>query len=366
MGSEFTIRELNEEDFFDPLLLSPSAPFTQSDEYRKWQKGLEREVKRFLIEQGGLVLGFFQTIKFELPFGKSYIYSPYGPILKINTLDSNGRNELLSYLKKYLLELYRHSNVVFVRLDFTLTSENKNISSGDADYFHHSQKYFKRAPKSTYLGAYFQPRQEWFLDITPPEGNLLKAAHEKTRYLIGLAGRKGIETEIVESNFKNYFEQFYSLLSGTAERNGFSLHPKTYYEHIFGCIEKNPINPDFRFQAYLSIAKYDGEILVMNLIVRYGNVAHFIFGGSSDAHRNLSPSHLAQWAAIVHAKKIGAKSYNFGGISADDGTHKSWDGLSSFKKKFGGHAVSHEHTYDLVIKRFWYTLYVFRKVLKSR
>lgn len=359
MSDTFIFTELGEKENFAPLSISNDSPFTQSREYGEWQKGLGREIKRFLIKnKNAEIVGFFQLIKFGLPFGKNILYSPYGPVisnLSDKASDSpESFSKLLSELKKYLVNLYGNKNTVFIKLDFSLTNK-----TGSTEIF---KKYFKKPPKSTFHAAYMQPRAEWYLDLENSEENLLKKMHEKTRYVINLAARKGIVTEIIETDFKKYFEKFYSLLKETADRNKFYLHPKKYYKSIFDEIEKNGL-------AFLSIAKYEDKILVINLVKKYGDVAHFIFGGSSSDQRNLSPSHRAHWAAIVHAKKIGCKSYNFGGVTEEsagsEGKREDLASLSSFKKKFGGHSMLHTHCYDLILKPSWYYLYVLRKILKS-
>jgi lipid II:glycine glycyltransferase (peptidoglycan interpeptide bridge formation enzyme) len=372
MSDTFTFTELGDEEFFDPLSISNSAPFPQSAEFKKWQQGLGREVRRFLIKCDGEIFGFFQTIKYELPFGKSFVYSPYGPVIRATSPEL--LSKFLPEFKKYLLNIYRESNVVFIKLDFSLISDSqggggKNENEKTVEIF---RRHFKNPPKSTLHSAYLQPRAEWYLDITDPEDALLKRMHEKTRYLINLSKRKCIQTEIIEKDFKNHFENFYSLLKETAQRNGFSLHPKKYYENIFDRVDKSHNEKDA--STFISIAKYENKILVMNLVVKYSDTAHFIFGGSSNEHRNISPSHAAHWAAILHAKKIGAKNYNFGGISVEaseiiDGNNAKGakqdhlSSLTSFKKKFGGCTVLHEHCYDLVIKPMWYYVYVLRKII---
>lgn len=359
MNDSFNFTELRENEHFDPLSISSAAPFPQSAEFKAWQQSLGREVKRFLIKFGDEILGFFQTIQYELPFGKSFVYAPYGPFIK--GIYPETLPQLLLELKNFLLKTCGARNIVFIRLDFSLNTGNNSETTGALS------RYFKRAPKSTFHSAYLQPRTEWFLDITNAEDALLKRMHEKTRYLINLSARKGIRTEIIEKDFKSYFENFYSLLKETADRNGFFLHPKKYYENIFDEIEEN--QKKGISDAFLSVARYENKILVMNLVIKYGDTAHFIFGGSSNEHRNISPSHAAHWAGILHAKKIGAKNYNFGGISEvanESGTKQDHlSSLTSFKKKFGGRAVLHKHCYDLVIKPFWYHLYISRKIVKN-
>lgn len=76
------------------------------------------------------------------------------------------------------------------------------------------------------------------------------------------------------------------------------------------------------------------------------------------------PTYLAQWKAIVYAKDKGYAYYNFGGITTDT-IYKGWEGLTLFKKKFGGREVKHSSFFDVVGSPLWYRLYTIRKWVKK-
>ncbi|MDP3004525.1 MAG: peptidoglycan bridge formation glycyltransferase FemA/FemB family protein, partial [Candidatus Azambacteria bacterium] len=162
--------------------------------------------------------------------------------------------------------------------------------------------------------------------------------------------------EIIENNFEKYFEDFYSLMERTAKRNDFKLHPEVYYKNILGNCEENK-------NTFLVLAKYDDKILAINLILLFGETAYFVFGGSSDEYKNLMAPHLSHWRGIIEAKNRGYKFYNFGGISSGDehDEYKDWEGISRFKKGFGGRLLEYSDSYDLAIKPFWHWLYILRK-----
>ena len=337
----YQLQELKETDLFDPTTINRDAPFTQANFYGDWQKNLGRRARRFLVLDGQDKIAYFQIIKYSVPFDKSYLYIPYGPVIKDNSED------LLIFLQKNLKEIAKSEKSVFVRLDFTPCQANELLS-----------RFFKKAPQYTYHSAYFQPRYEWLLNLGTSEEELLKEMHDNTRYSIRLAERKEIKTEIVTENFEKYFEDFYRLMSCTAERNKFALHPKAYYECIFQNLNKAE-------NSYLSVAKYKDKILVINLIVIFGKTAAYVFSCSNNEERNRAPSYQALWKAILHAKKLNMRYFNFGGISNGDPLYKSWEGLTSFKKKFGGKEARHSDFFDLVINPFWYQLYILRKRIKN-
>lgn len=336
----FIIKALNDKEHFDPSTLSQHVPFTQADVYGLWQKNLGREVKRFLISDNSGPVAYFQILRLPLVFGKTYLYVPLGPVIK------NVSEPLLVFLKQELQKIAHKENAVFTRLDFS-----PRIASDVAS------KFFTKSPLCTYHSAYFQPRVEWFLKLDKTENEILMAMHEKTRYSIRLAERKQITSEIVTENFEKYFDIFYQLMSDTAKRNNFNLHSKEYYQNVFAGLDSE--------NAYISVAKFGEKVLAIDLVIVFSGVANYVFGGSSAEERNRMPTYLAQWRAVCHAKKLGCDFYSFGAISAEADIHKSWDGITAFKKKFGGEAVVRSDFFDVVASPFWYYMYNLRRYFKS-
>lgn len=337
---EFRIIPPNEA--FDPSTISVDAPFMQERMYGEWQENLGRTTFRFIVTKNGKPVAYIQLIEYPLIGDKKYLYAPYGPVV------SEFSNDVLSALKEKLIAVARDRNAVFVRLDFTPAVHDHNKIT-------QLNKFFKHASLYTYHSAYFQPRAEWFLELNKSEEDIYKDIHEKNRYSIRLAGRKGVTTEIISAGFPNYFSDFYKLMKETAERNSFSLHQKEYYENIFGTLKPE--------HAYLVLAKYQGVILTVDLIIYYGKMANYVFAGSSDEHRNLGITHIAQWEAIKYAKKLGCTEYSFGGVSSGN-LYKGWEGLTRFKTRFGGYEFRHSDFYDIVGQSFWYYLYNLRKLAK--
>ncbi len=337
----YNFQELNDDDLLDPFSLS-NPSFTQAKFYGDWQKKLKRTVRRFVaLRDKDEISTYFQLIKYPLPFGKSYLYTPYGPRI------ADTSKEFLLELKEKLLAIAKEENAIFVRLDFTPTISNKILS-----------EIFTEAPAYTYHSAYFQPRTEWVLKLEPSIETLLKKMHKNTRYSIRVAETKNVTTEIVTNNFEQYFETFYILMQETATRNKFGLHPKEYYKNIFNSLSTIP-------NSYLSIARFGETILTINLIIIYGKVANYVFAGTSTKERDRMPASGALWRAICFAKEIGCTDFNFGAVTSEEDTNHSWDGLSLFKKRFGGEELKHSDFFDAVLSPFWYHLYNLRKRIRN-
>ncbi len=350
----FEICEIKNKGEYLLLSISKNASFVQAWFYGEWQEMMGRKARRFEVKKDSEIIGFFQIVRYPLPFNQSLLYIPHAPVLSNPPTGGEGGaiNIFLKEFRDKLLEIAKEENAIFARFD--LYFHNWNYGS-----IENLNKYFKKVPGYAYHSFYFQPKYEWILNLDKPENELLGNMHPKNRYNIRLAEKKGINIEIISENFKKYFEEFYSLMETTAKRNNFRLHPKIYYQNIFKNCEENK-------NVFLILAKYDNKILAINLILLFGETAYFVFGGASDEFKNLMAPHLAHWQGILEAKCRNCKFYNFGAVdsgkfSAQGGPVSGWEGISRFKKGFGGQLLEYSDSYDLVLRPFWYWLYNLRK-----
>lgn len=357
----FKFREIKSENEYKLLELKRDTPFTQAWFFGEWQKTMGRKVRRFEIRNNTEIFGFFQTIIYNLVFSNNFIYIPHGPLLRASFVPQNGatkteqgcvgQDDFLKEFRKKLIEIGKEENAIFVRFDFYLhTSKYGGMEKLD--------QYFKKVPLYAYHSSYFQPKYEWTLDLNKTENEIINAMHPKNRYNIRLSEKKGVKIEIIKNNFEKYFEEFYGLLKETAGRDNFNLHPKGYYQSVFKTLSSN--------NAFLAVAHYGNNTLLINLILLYEKTAYFLFGGSSDKLQNLMFSHLAQWETIKEAKKQEMKIYNFGGVQGGGGSYEKYEGISVFKKRFGGEIFEYSDSYDIVLKKFLYYFYNLKKMILGK
>ena len=328
------IKEVQNSSEYNPLLIDKNAPFTQAWFYGEWQEAMGRKVRRFEMRDNSETVGFFQAIKYPLPFGKNILYIPHASLLRQGY---EGQAEFLKVFRNKLIEIAKEENAIFVRFDSTFC---------DCEYF-------KKVPLYAYHSVYFQPKYEWILALDKPESELLSDMPKDSRYDIRYAENKGVRIEIFESNLVNHLEIFYNLMEKTARRGSFNLHPKEYYKNVLVNCEKNN-------NAFFIAAKNNNDIIAMNFVLIFGETAYVVFGGYDDRFKHLRAPRLVYWKGIIAAKNRGCKFYNFGGVSSGD-SYGSYDGISEFKKGFGGKMLEHPDSYDLVIEPFWRWLYNLRK-----
>ncbi|HID86706.1 MAG TPA: peptidoglycan bridge formation glycyltransferase FemA/FemB family protein [Anaerolineae bacterium] len=295
---------------------------------------------RLLIEEeqaGSNIVAGAQLLFRPLPLG-SLAYVPRGPVA-----DPSDR-DLLAFLLSALHRVARQERAIFLKLEPPWEDD----PSLDAFLRAHG---FRPSPQT------IQPRTTLLLDLTADLDELLARMKPKTRYNIRLAKRKGV---VVREGSEEDLSIFYRLLQVTSQRDGFAIHTREYYEEAW-----HRFAP--RGMARLLVASYRGEILAGLMAFALGRTAWYLYGASSDRHRNLMPNHLLQWEAIQWAKARGCTTYDLWGIpdevgralargeEPEQGTGGLW-GVYRFKRGFGGRVARTLGAYDAVYQPVLYWL----------
>lgn len=343
---EYRVEFLADDASFDPLSLCLDALFTQSDLYYRWQLAAGKAAKRFLVKDGSKIVAYIQCFFTPVRFlgGRGYWYAPYGPVCAVDADRLRIAKAIASAFST--LDPGSTSPAAFFRLDFfpaVLNGATSDVAPAPCPRF--------------LMDGSLQPRSEWLLSLAPSQEELLAGMHSKARYSIQYAQRKAVAVRIVSEGCIEHFETFCRLMRQTAQRDGFAPHPDAYYQALFSQLEVTK-------QGFLAIGTCSGEIISMAVVIGYGKTATYVFGASSDAHRNVSASALVQWISILEAKRLGYPEYNFGGVSSARFPMKAWHGITTFKQRFGGHEQTHSPISDVVLRPFWYGLFIARKWAK--
>jgi len=323
--------EIVDQKKWDEFVSANGGQFLQSWDWSELQKSLGKKIWRLGVEENNQLQATSLIIKNNLPFGKSYLYSPRGPLFIDSPSPAKGRdgvglfNQLLNEIKL----IAKTEKSIFYRLEPLIQIPNT--------------KYQITNPT--------QPHQTLILDLTPSEDQLLSSFHQKTRYNINLAQKKGIT--IYQGTTENDFEIFWRLLQQTYTKQNIKTHSKEYYKKIL-----NFQFPISNFKVKLYIAKYEDKPIAANLMYYFTNTATYAHGGSDYNYRNLMAPHLLQWRQISDAKNAGYKYYDFWGFDEN-----KWPGVSRFKAGFSGQIKKYSGTFDLVFDKTWYQLYRLSKLI---
>jgi len=201
-----------------------------------------------------------------------------------------------------------------------------------------------------------QPRRTILVDLDAEPETLLKRMKQKTRYNIRLAARRGV---IVRAGNETDLPDFYKLMETTASRDGFGIHSHAYYQTAHRLFVPSGY-------GHLLLAEYQGQLLAGLVVFALGNTACYMYGASSDEGRNLMPTYLLQWEAMLWARAQGCHLYDLWGVPDEEEatleaqfTHRSdglW-GVYRFKRGFGGRLVRTLGAWDLVYASGRYRLY---------
>lgn len=175
------------------------------------------------------------------------------------------------------------------------------------------------------------------VDLCPDEDAILARMKPKWRYNIRLGGRKAA---IIRCGPERLAD-FYALLEETARRDHIRIHNPAYYRTLFDLAAAAP-----PIAVSLYLAEYESAPVAGIVTLFRGKEAVYLYGASSNEHRNLMAPYALQWQAMRDAKAAGCAYYDLFGIPPNaDPTHPM-AGLYLFKTGFGGSIIHRPGCYD--------------------
>lgn len=272
----------------------------------------------------------------KMPIFGNIMYVPRGPIGDIHS------EELLEELTTKLKELAKKVKAFVVLME-------PDIRVDDEEFKAIAKKLgYKIKSNSKSFRDEIQARHNLRLNLkNRTEEEVFESFASKTRYNIRLSMKKGVE---IKELGKDGIEEFYELLKITGNRDGFIIRPIEYYKDLFNYFDGLTI----------LIAYYESTPIAGIMPLTYGNKTWYLYGASSNIHRNVMSTYLLQWEAIKIAMKNNSILYDFKGFSFKDGKP---DGLYRFKSGFGTELVELIGEVNLEIKPLKYRLFKTSKKL---
>jgi peptidoglycan pentaglycine glycine transferase (the first glycine) len=308
----------------------PRSHVLQSFEWGEFKAKYGWKPTRLLFEEGSQVRAVASVLCRQLPrFPLRVMYVPKGPLLDY------GDDQLLSHVLASLEEVARAQRAIFIKMDPDVRlEEGKVIETLQVRGWRSSSEQI-------------QFRNTILIDLQQSEDELLTNMKAKTRYNIRLAARRGVKVHV---GGPDELPLFYEMYAETGRRDDFIIRPFAYYQDAWGAFVEAGL-------ARLFLAEYEGEPLAGLVAFRFGQRAWYMYGASTEKHRNLMPNHLLQWEAIRWAKGEGCTVYDMWGapdvLSEDD---PMW-GVYRFKEGFGGQFVRRIGAYDYPVSRPLYRFY---------
>ena len=330
----------DEEEYTKFLEEHERCNFQQSLEWAKVKTSWKREV--ILAEDNNKKInGSLMVWVRKIPIFGYIMYSARGPVCDIHDVDVLGQ---ITEGAKVLAKKY---NAIVLRIEPDIKSDDdefKNIMLNLGYLIKDDAKNFRDE---------IQPRYVFRLDTKDKtEDEIFKGFHQKTRYNVRLATKKGVT--IKEGN-KEDLKDFHKIMITTGIRDGFITRPLSYFEKMYECLGPEHMKI---LMAYYEDKPISGVIPIM-----YGNKTWYLYGASSNEHRNLMPNYLLQWEMIKIALNRKSDIYDFRGVPglADDS-----NGLYRFKKGFGAEYTEFVGEVYMPYKPLKYKLYkISEKVFRN-
>ena len=330
-----------------------------------WARFKERygwQVHPFLVETSGA--GFATLILSQKTPAGRIAYCPYGPLAGGRSAD-DAAVATLAMAPSQLIECAQR-----MRDDLPSDTIHLRFDLPAVRWPHDSEATLGAAGRLVRAGVDVQPRATVIIDLDEPASALLPAAHKKTRYNIRLARRRGVDVRPVDVDHERAgLREWYGIHQETGRRNRIAVHSADYFRTLFetsaGVVASEPTT-----RLELLMAFVDEEPVAGIIVSQRGTAARYLYGASSDRHRELMPNYLLQWTAIERALAAGCETYDLFGIPPDPGPNHPMAGLYRFKTGFGGRIVHRLGGYDVPFRpiryRMWRTAESARNLYHKR
>lgn len=326
---------------------SPKGHFAQSCLWAKQKPMWKWDA--VLVRRDGKVTGTLALLTRKVPgINRTLLYGCRGPVCDLR--DPGTFAELLEGAKA----LAREYRAFVIRLD-------PDVSSSDKDFFAMLTSFGFHGTGGGKNFETIQPRYVFRLNVAgKTEEELLAGFQQKWRYNIRLAERKGVSVRVCG---KEQVPAFAALMRTTGLRDGFVTRQPEYFtallDHLGG-----------HARLYMAFAP-DGTPIAGTIAIQYGDKVWYLYGASSNGHRELMPNYLLQWRMIQWAVRTGCRVYDFRGVSGDVSADNPLYGLYRFKQGFGGEFTEFVGEMDLVLDRplYWgmtHALPVYRELRTKR
>ena len=277
--------------------------------------------------EDGAIRGSLAVMTRKVPgIGRTLMYGCRGPVCDLD--DRETFSQLLDGAK-VLAKKYKS---YVIKIDPDVPSSNTAFSSM-------LQSFGFRAKEGGKNFEAIQPRYVFRLNVEgKTEEELLANFHQKWRYNIRLAERKGVTVRICG---KEMVPAFSDLMLTTGVRDGFVTRKPEYFAAMLDNLGEHA-------RLYMAFDPNDTPI-AGTLAIHYGDKVWYLYGASSNEDRNLIPNYLLQWRMIQWAVETNCRIYDFRGVSGDVSEDNPLYGLFRFKQGFGGDFTEFVGEMDLVL-----------------
>ncbi|MEN6314893.1 MAG: peptidoglycan bridge formation glycyltransferase FemA/FemB family protein [Clostridiaceae bacterium] len=313
------------------LKSNPKGHFMQSPQWARVKSFWKNEIVTVKDENGGIKGSMSILIRKVPVLPYTMMYSPRGPVCDPHDGETLGRlleqcRQLAKKYKSYVLKMDPDIEIEDTQFEEIVKGLGFKVSRGLKNY------------------EGIQPRFVFRLDLRgKTQEQVMQDFHQKVRYNIRLAERKGVTVKV---GTRDDVAEFHRMIVETGVRDNFVVRGREYYEKVFDCLAPDHLRV---FMAY-----FDGKPIAGTIGILYGNKCWYLYGASRNEHRNLMPNYLLQWNMIQWAMEEGCDIYDFRGVPGNTDESNPMHGLYKFKVGFKGKFTEFIGMLDYVFNPFVY------------
>jgi len=305
-------------------------------------------IRKTWMDDQGIPVAAAQVLRRKIriagiPFPFSVLYIPRGPMLDW------GDKDLVSHVLSDLEHLARAEHALQIKID-----PEAVVGTGLPDEQPDGELLSAavvtdvlRGQGWRYSSEQVQFKNTVIINLEYSEEALLARMKQKTRYNIRLAQKKGVTVRLIS---RQDFPVLYKMYAETSLRDGFAIRSDEYYFKVWNTFLENGM-------AHGLLAEVEGEPVAGLLLFHFANRAWYLYGMSTDQHREKMPNYLLQWEAMRLAKQLGCEMYDlWGAPDVFNETDNMW-GVFRFKEGLGGEVIRTCGAWDFtpypIIYRFY-------------
>lgn len=322
MKVDITIRnvEISHKAAWDTLVDHPLQTWI----WGEFRKAMGIDVERLGVFNGDTLIEAWQLTFHQIPYTPFTIgYFPKGPL---------PTEQMIMALKK----LGKQKRALYIQLEPNVIDTDTSTKLDPTLGLHPSHR-----PMFT--------KHTFTIDCTKSEEELLKSFHQKTRYNINLAKKRGVT--IAEDNSDTAFDAYERLSDETTARQGFYAHNHTYHRTLWKMLHTVGV-------ARIFTATYENTILAAWMLFVWNKHVYYPYGASSREHREVMAPTLLLWEIVRWAKKEGYSTFDlWGALGPNPDPQDPWYGFHKFKQGYNPTLISFIGSYDLVVHPLGYSLF---------
>lgn len=309
------VEKITNEVYNDIVQSHPTTmfPLEQSPAWGEFQSQIpgRASLGTFVLRQDNKPIVIATPLQLTMR-GYSYLWLNQGPVWLVEPTP-----ELIAEVSRTLRTIatqYASQKILFVRAHFPA-----------------------KPPKA--LPAYSQSliQKTTIVDLRRDFDDLLAAMSQGARRAMRKAAKAGVTIqEIPADDAAKDFAPYYHILSETAKRDGFFVHPASTYQSMLRAL------PGI---VRFFVAFKDDKPVAWAIDTVYNHHAIYYYGASNEEGRQLQAPYLLHIEIMKHLKDEGVVGYDFLGIGSK--SYPGLQGVTQFKLKFGGDTVDYTPVYDV-------------------